>query len=660
MSRNVTKGSQNGFSVQDQLFEEILNGFKEDKQSTNKKVVKLSSSQKVRLPRVAESYLKNVKTKGFTKTWVTNLSSCINVDDLFKRLDKIGNKRVKEEDEEDDADFEEEKESFSIFKAFRVLNFIRTINNIMAVIDVIRSFNTDVLKDLAKGMVEINDITHLTPQMKRVMMLQKLTNFLRTLTLPLIPKLFQSIKGFYDSEKIQGLFDKFEDWLAETVLKETAISIGIWAAGALLSKITGGTSLLAAHSASAARWAHITVEIGRLAVYSYRTGSTIASVLDILDFDDEDAQKWATNVAEMRDAYIAPFVADLNEFITEFEDNIENLESAAIDALEEKIISSVDVGGVITQLRNDRKTINKLFRFSSNFEDVNFDQSIYNGGSFAIQDNRGGVININDTTLTSNWLKIMHQEGEISNQILMTHSKKWNITMSNETIERLMDENDGLRYVNFLKKATEIVENHFQYLYQNIIVYFNIFDKESDRIIGEKVNSDIYKKYNEAFIDDTGEKIALIIQEITGKSITPPLRPIHPQNQNNDTSQPASNNVKVWRLSQNTLQPFFPIFLNSTLVGFEIALTNPFDKEVKLKVPRFHEYIKWVDFDDDYENNKSMKDNYTAYVGIFQQLEQNSKIIEHEFETEKETNELVTEIFNTITVKINQIKNNEE
>ena len=78
---------------------------------------------------------------------------------------------MKEEDEEEDAEFEEDKESFSIFKAFRVLNFIRTINNIMAVIDVIRSFNTDVLKDLAKGMVEINDITHLTPQMKRVMML---------------------------------------------------------------------------------------------------------------------------------------------------------------------------------------------------------------------------------------------------------------------------------------------------------------------------------------------------------------------------------------------------------------------------------------------------------------------------------------------------------
>jgi hypothetical protein len=48
-------------------------------------------------------------------------------------------------------------------------------------------------------------------------------------------------------------------------------------------------------------------------------------------------------------------------------------------------------------------------------------------------------------------------------------------------------------------------------------------------------------------------------------------------------------------------------------------LTNPFDKEVKLKVPRFHEYINWVDFDvNGYENNKSMKDNYTAYVGIFQ------------------------------------------
>jgi hypothetical protein len=75
----------------------------------------------------------------------------------------------------------------------------------------------------------------------------------------------------------------------------------------------------------------------------------------------------------MRDTYIAPFVEDLNEIITEFEDNIENLETSAVDALEEKIISSVDVGGVITQLRHDRGTINKLFRLSSNFGDVNFD-----------------------------------------------------------------------------------------------------------------------------------------------------------------------------------------------------------------------------------------------------------------------------------------------
>jgi hypothetical protein len=72
-------------------------------------------------------------------------------------------------------------------------------------------------------------------------------------------------------------------------VKETVISIGIWAVGALLAKITGGGSLLAAHSASAARWAHITVEIGRLAVAGYRMGSSISTVLDILDFGDEDA-----------------------------------------------------------------------------------------------------------------------------------------------------------------------------------------------------------------------------------------------------------------------------------------------------------------------------------------------------------------------------------
>jgi hypothetical protein len=41
----------------------------------------------------------------------------------------------------------------------------------MSAIDVLRAFNTNVLSDLAKGMVEISNINHLTPQMKRVMML---------------------------------------------------------------------------------------------------------------------------------------------------------------------------------------------------------------------------------------------------------------------------------------------------------------------------------------------------------------------------------------------------------------------------------------------------------------------------------------------------------
>ena len=121
---------------------------------------------------------------------------------MFKRLDKFRNKRVKEDEEEEDSYFEGDNKSFSIFKAFGVLNYIRTINNIMAAIDVIRSFNTNVLKDLAKGMGEIDNMNNITPQMKRVLMLEKLTKFLRTLTLPLIPKLFSTIKGFYDSEQI--------------------------------------------------------------------------------------------------------------------------------------------------------------------------------------------------------------------------------------------------------------------------------------------------------------------------------------------------------------------------------------------------------------------------------------------------------------------------
>ena len=88
------------------------------------------------------------------------------------------------------------------------------------------------------------------------------------------------------------MFEKFEEWLSTKIKTEAAISACIWAIGALLSKLTSGGSLLAAKSATAAQWARVTLQLGKLGYAGYKIYATREAILDIFDFGDTEAKKW--------------------------------------------------------------------------------------------------------------------------------------------------------------------------------------------------------------------------------------------------------------------------------------------------------------------------------------------------------------------------------
>jgi hypothetical protein len=82
------------------------------------------------------------------------------------------------------------------------------------------------------------------------------------------------------------LFKDFEEWLSTKIKTEAAISAGIWAIGLLMSKLTGGGSLLAAKSATAAQWARVTLQLGKLGYAGYKIYATREAIVDFFDFGD--------------------------------------------------------------------------------------------------------------------------------------------------------------------------------------------------------------------------------------------------------------------------------------------------------------------------------------------------------------------------------------
>ena len=664
MRKNVINDNKDGFSVQEQLFQEILNGFQKEQSTSKKKIVKLSSVQKNRLPKVAESFLRNKKTNGFTQEWVSSLSSHGYIDQMLKKINKLSEREIKKQvkEDEEDVEFDEEKESIGIFTAFKILNWVNTIRSIMNAISVLRSFNTNIFRDLSKEMSQVDNIDGLSGEMKRALMMDKFTKFVSGVSMPLIPVLFKTIKDFYDSEYINSLFRSFEEWLKSTALKEAAISGAIWVLGVGLSKLTASGSVFAAKAATAARWANVSIEVGRILWASYRFAQTGKAILDIFTFDDKDAKKWEKIVLDIRDKQIVPLANTVEEYIDAFESKIGNLESLVVDNIEEKLFSHGDKEGFMAQLRHDKKSLEKLFKLSSNFGNMSFDSSRFNQGKFIMVDSDNRDVNIK-SSLNSRIIDIIHEEGSIYNEILTAHSRKWDVTMSDETVERLLDEKTGLKYVNYVIKAADVVKTHFQSLYQNIIIYFDIFEKKYPELLESKINSKDYQKFLTALSDPSGEKMEKLIQNITKKTITYPKKRIQSENKSNVSPNDNFNNVNVWRLSKNTLQPFTPIFINNAFVGFELKLTSPYEREVKIKVPRIYDVLENFKMKDgekvlDNDNNKAigiMQDMYTEYSELFYILNKNKHIISDEYKIEKEINDSVTEIFNLVTAKINEL-----
>lgn len=690
MGKNTTAQTQD-IHVQEDLFEQILNGFNSSsKKGKKNKGTTLSTVQKQRTPLVAQSLLKDKRTNYFTNVWVKQLNpiSIKVIGDIIKRIKESEEEIEESEDDQIEEEKSESDSSFSLLSAFRLYRFIVTFSKIVTVFNAVKQFNKEKLEPLTSSISSMQANKNMDSSVRKMFMLTQLRHFLYSSMTPVIGVLYSSITKFYNSPKIHQLFEEFENYMIKEAAKEAIISAAIWAIGLALSAPSlGGSTALAGvlqgmrYTYTAAKWAY----------RGYKVANTAVAIYDIVHFDDDDAKEWAQDINDFTDENIAPFVEQMNGLIDEAERRIYQGEQNLIDAAAEQFDVLSQASDIIGQAKRDIEVVNRvrlgLVRRARQESDG---LDIWSGGYVQVANlkvNNSEQISIGmPETITF----ITHNE-TIYDEMLNRHSRMYNFRITQQSLDKLRDRSTGMFFCRLLNELNTIVYNHFGKVYQVFDQYSSEIDKQFPQQIENYKKSEVYSKIMniktdmDSVLDWLSTKVDVnIVQSIRNVGNRQSATQNNSNNQSQSSSSQQQPQAKYWRLSNRTLQPLTPKFVNGTLIGLDIQLIAPNDKVVNYKIDKFLDKFNWRATDSEfllldlYSNQRRSqwsKENhiakitdhgvfanreeeaYTTYVKLFETLDENKDILySRELKIEKETKELVDAIFEKITKEMSRVE----
>ena len=681
MAKNVTDKKSQNISVQDELYREILLGFQDSSEMTSKKHVQLSTIQKQRVEKVVPFLLKNEKTNYFTKTWVKNLSSIVDIDALKKRL--FGALQVQENDDEDDdiEEAEEEKKNpFNFGTVMKVYDAIRTIKLICRLFKKVKS-RTSELENFSDEFKKIGD-DGFGKKMKRILLLEHLQSFLLNLLHPMVGKLCNVVFTYYDEKLIPTIAEKIEHLKEQglTLLakgatgvipvigafavaawdlydagcaivddKSSGYDVAYYGASALLNVVGGAASITGAGYVVQGGIAALKLTVGgaRLAV----------KIQEALTLDEGEQRQLRGKVQEIANEKFEPIVNSLTEKIEDLRGSIDNLEKITYDYFYEKL----DVAGRINQQINEiEKGANFVNRVRQGVKTIDVKGAVDSIGGKPYSRSRLSFQYERDNSDTSFILK---EVGNIQKNMRRAHEVKYNFYVSDEDLDALFDPEKGLYILRFVKSLIETIDLFFVKVYTIMFDYFySIIDNYKTVINDVKNNQQKIKTNSVGEVLFQDYLFSNILERITHKvekrganeTQTNLLNQIR-QNHNDFVSNPNSNVNDylvrpIWMLSRRTLRPFIPYFVDNYLEGFYIKLENSDGKE--------KEFVVHFTKDAPHKllaENAALADGFSALIWYQKLCQQFNKMkvdkkypTAFEMEYEKETNGLVIEIYNNL------------
>lgn len=561
MSRNLTEQPK-GFSVQEELFNTLLNGFKETAFKEDKKAVRIPLTQKIRLPRVAESFLSNENTHNFTREWVGKLAGANFVNEI---LTIIQNDIDEDDDDEELEDDEDEKKTSTIFGALKFLRILRLMSNLYGAYQLYK----DAKETIQEFTLTYNQIqsSGFPKTARQFMLLNEIEQLLKGVLLPLVTVGGDALVRYIDnSPAINKLFDKIDEFISNQK-QRIAMNVAVDALITILTLGWGATYTIPKWVGTTAKWGWRAYKYGSLiyngaeALYYYKTV--------FKDFDDEDA---------------ADFQRIITEKITipELIPQAQKVEQE-LDSIVESAISSIDVGqivrdkvqGEIQQARDDLSLLGRVSALVRN-NDVN-------RRNISFVSNRSSIKQFYDTQNTQFRFELSFSNtvNNVFDAMLTSHMLRYNVSLTDESYKNLTDEEGGLHVFPSMSNAKKGLLEGFSLFYTS----FNDFIEKIQKNLKEKIKQFGF------------EKIESPQPENQNAQSTPPSPPSPPSTNTttNQSSPPPSlssvptinvppREPKRLRLSERSLQPIHPIFTDGALSGIELQLLDAQDNQIEIKV----------------------------------------------------------------------------
>lgn len=659
MSKNVIEATA-GIVVQDELYNEILNGFQnEGGVSCKKTLVVLSPIQKKRVPLVAESFFANEKSKPFLNEWISNLKGSLDENKLLNgvQLEIFNKLKRQKQDIEDEIEEEDDGgKGFNILNSFRLIRFINIIGDIANTFNKIKEFNQTQLDPIVNDIkiIQVND--KLTHQMKQALLIGKLQKLMYGILSPILPQVFRSIKNFYDNEKVSRIIKEFIEEIKTQIEIEIAISAALYVASAVITYFSGGLgsgSFAAAAAINAARFGKIGLQIARLgknmmsarkiykgagAAYKgikathktikstnfYRAASAInsarkksqaaTSAYDFFHLSEDELREFASDIRNFQNEKIVPFVNDSNVVFDNMQNAVDDFETFAYDYTLQKARDYLDIEKGLGEVRKNIDTVNDLLKDKSLLKGGKIDTSKYETQQTVHE------IDFSNLRLKE---RQPYELSNVGNYVYSRSERIFNLIMTPNVHAGIQK----MHFYNNLRMINDTIYESFGNISVAVSVFINSIKTNYKQMIlnardSVKIEDIIYIQK-----DDGSKEQKYIVSEF--KNQLPYVNNNYIDWMAQATYYPTDEMPEVWSLNDNTLTPFQFLYTNYAVSGFVVSL--------KVQGKNSLRYVKYS-----YPNlqlslkNEDDKKEHKEYFDYFATIEKNKNIIPDELEAEKE------------------------
>lgn len=560
MSRNLTE-QPNGISVQEELFNTLLNGFKETTFKEDKKAVRIPLTQKIRLPRVAESFLANENTHNFTRVWVGKLAGADYVNEILTIIQNDIDEDDEEEELEDDKD---EKKTFSIFGALKFLRILRLMSNLYGAYKLYEDTKETVQEfTLTYNQIQSSGFPRTARQF---MLLNEIEKLLQGVLLPLVTIGGEALVKYIDnSPAINKLFDKIDEFLrnqrnkvcAQLAVDAILTVLTIWADGGAAWVTVPKWIYRGKILWQTAKWGALAWN-GAKALYYYQTVFKY--------FDDEDAAELRTKITE--EITIPKLVPQAQRVEQE------------LDSMVEGIISRIDVGQVVRdkfqadvqQLRDDLSLLGRVSSFVRN--------NNFNRRNTPFVTNRSSIKQFYDSQNTQFRfeLNFSNTVNNVFDAMLKSHMLRYNVSLTDESYKNLTEQEGGLHVFPSMDNAKKGLLEGFSLFYTS----FNDYIEKIQKNLKEKIKEFGFEKVESPPPENQNTQ-STPAAPTTTNTVTNPSSP-PPSLNTVPTTNVSPREPKRLRLSERSLQPIHPIFTDGALSGIELLLLDAQDNQIEIKI----------------------------------------------------------------------------